>query len=313
MESDTMTSQVPPAAPQAAGKVAAPLLNYARSRRFARLRRWLRPGSPVFFLLVLALAAGGTWGAWKLWLKMDERAFNARATIDSIGQIVFFKPPTAAALRHLARIPGLRCVGFRWSDDADTSAIAAFRGRRLRNVVAIWIRGGVNVDALLKELARPDTGLNALTYLDLTDSRVTDAGLKELACPDSDLKALAELYIDSKLVTDAGLKQLAGPDSGLKALTKLNLYSTPVTDAGLAQLARPDTGLVALRWLELGGTQVTDAGLKELARPDSGLKALTDLDLRAFDRLGRPLNQSKVTDAGLAALKKARPGLTVQK
>src|SRR6202035_776764 len=106
MESDTMTSQVPPAAPQAAGVVSAPSLNYAPPGRFARLRRWLGPGSPVFFVLILALAGAGAWGAWNWRLKADERAFNERTCAGPyVGWITFSKPPNAASLRHLNRLP----------------------------------------------------------------------------------------------------------------------------------------------------------------------------------------------------------------
>src|SRR5438045_5233969 len=78
MESDTMTALVPPAGPQSASVVSAPTLNYARPRRFARLRRWIGPSSPLFFLLILALAGAGTRGVWKWRLKADEKAFNER-------------------------------------------------------------------------------------------------------------------------------------------------------------------------------------------------------------------------------------------
>ena len=78
MESDTKTSPDPPTTVQAARAVSAPTLPYAPPRRFARLRRWIGPGSPLFFLLILALAGAGTWGAWKWRLKADEKAFNER-------------------------------------------------------------------------------------------------------------------------------------------------------------------------------------------------------------------------------------------
>src|SRR5205807_3666597 len=103
-----MTALVPPAGPQSAGVASAPTLNYAPPRRFARLRRWIGPGSPLFFLLILALAGAATRGVWKWRLKADERAFNERTYHGPgpQGWISFSKPPNAAALRHLNRIPG---------------------------------------------------------------------------------------------------------------------------------------------------------------------------------------------------------------
>jgi hypothetical protein len=289
MDSDTMTLQVPPAAQQAAADASPPTLNYAQPRRFARLRRWLRPGSPLFFVLVLALAAGATWGVWKWRLKADERAFNERTFVGqpyNASWITFSKPPNAASLRHLNRLPrptGGHELWFNWrgvsqaaaSDPPeDPAAPLVLRGRSFTSVTTLWLGSGVNADAWLKELARPDTGFKSLTYLDLNRSQATDAGLKELA----------------------------RPDSGLAALPRLELYGTQVTDAGLKELARPDTGLKALTTLGLWNTQVTDASLKELARPDCGLKALTSL----------VVYHSHVTAAGIAELKKARPGLSIE-
>jgi hypothetical protein len=272
-----MTSQAPPAAQKGAEKAPAPTLNYAQPQRFARLRRWLRPGSPAFFVLVLALAGAGMWGAWKWRLKADERAFNERTFVGqpyNASWITFSKPPNAASLRHLNRLPGTWELYFNWPGPEDPAAPLVLRGWRSTRVTTLWLGTNVNADAWLKELARPDTGLKSLTYLDLNRSQVTDAGLKELA----------------------------RPDSGLAALPRLELYGTRVGDAGLKELARPDTGLKALTTLGLWSTQVTDAGLKELARPDCGLKALTSLIVY----------HSRVTDAGVADLKKARPGLSIE-
>jgi hypothetical protein len=158
---------------------------------------------------------------------MDERAFNARATIDSGGQIIFSKPPTAASLRHLARLPGNVAVGLRWSGETDPAA--SFRGHDLHYVGLIWIRVGLNVGALLKELGRPDTGLTALARLGLYGTQVTDVGMNELARPDAGLKALTDLDLrdfdqlgqplNQSKVTDAGIEALKKARPGL-AVTK---------------------------------------------------------------------------------------------
>src|SRR6185437_12799731 len=74
-----------------------PALDYAPPPRAARLRRWLRPGSAGFFVLVLALTVAGSWWGWKWRVRADERAFNECAGSNSgYRSIIFTKPPTAA-------------------------------------------------------------------------------------------------------------------------------------------------------------------------------------------------------------------------
>jgi hypothetical protein len=247
MEQYEKISQDHPAAQRAAGEVSAPALHYAQPPRLALLRRWLRPGSPVFFLLVLALAGAASWGAWKLRLKSDEQAFHARVSPNPDSRrITFAMPPDSASLRHLARLPGPLKVQFRWADDRDTSAAQVLRGQRLSNIVSISFNGGMDVDPWLKELSRPECGLTALTELDLVEQRVTDAGLKELASPGSRLSALTSLALSYTQVTDTSVKELARPDCGLKALTTLLVLETPVTDAGVRALERARPGLTVI-------------------------------------------------------------------
>jgi hypothetical protein len=154
-------------------------------------------------------------------------------------------------------------------------------------------------DTGLRELARPDTGLNSLTSLHLGGTAATDGGVTDLARSDTGLKALTTLYLRAVHLTDVGLAALARPDTGLSALTYLDLYGTAVTDSGLLQLARANTGLKSLMGLDLSNTNITDAGIKELARADSGMKALHRLDL----------SRTKVTDAGLNELVQPGAGL----
>jgi hypothetical protein len=287
------------------GELAAPALHYApaRPRRGARLHRLLQPGSPAFLLLLFALLAAGVWGTWKLRLRADEQAFNARAKIDAANRVITFsQPPDAASIRHLARLPGMWRVFFRWRGDQSPSAPLALRGQRLSNVRRLDFGERVDVDPWLKEIARPNSGFKSLTILFLPVTRVTDAGLKELARPDSGLKSVRNLNLDFTGTTDAGLRELSRPNSGIGSLTELALKNAPVTDAGLRELARPDSGLKALVQLGLDGTRVTDAGLSELARPDSSLKSLTWLGVGGTD----------VTYGGVKSLKKARPALEVE-
>ena len=275
------------------------MLDYAPVVKGRALRRWV---NRLLIVLAIGAAAYLPWYGWQWRLKQDEKAFNAQATINRSNGYVFFNtPPTAAALRHLQRVPNIRDLDFIWSGNPDPAAYLLLRGRRFPTITTFALYGGMDADGWLKELSRADTGLKALTTLNLYGMQVTDAGLKDLARPDSGLKALTTLDLWGTQVTDAGLKELARPATGLKALTTLYLSGTKVTGAGLKELARPDTGLKALTTLYLDGTQLTNASLKELARPDTGLKALTTLYL----------SHTKVTDAEIAALKAARPGLEI--
>ncbi len=304
-EPDAIVHPIPPAIGPTAATVAAAPLHYAPVANGRAVRRWLA-GHPVLLVaLAVGVAAALSWYGWKWRLKQDEKAFNARAVIGPTNGWIFFNaPPTAAAQRHLQRMPnirGLSALSFSWSGNPEPDACSSLRGRRFPTVNTFALRGEMDADVWLKEISRPDTGLKTLAALDLWNTKVTDAGLKELARPDTGLAALRTLDLGGTKVTEAGLKELARPDTGLKALTELNLTRANVTDTSLKELAKPGSGLRALNTLYLRDTQVTDASLKELARPDCGLKALSTLYL----------DGTKVTEAGIAALKAARPGLTV--
>jgi hypothetical protein len=209
MKSDVTTVQDPPTAVRTAGEASAPVLNYARSSRGGHLRRWLRPGSPAFLVLILALAAGGTWEGWKWRLSADEESFNERATIgrDVRGPyITFSKPPTAGSLRHLARLPGTCTVWIRAVGDSDSPR--ALRGLRLSNIVGIGFGSDVDVDPWLKELSRPDCRLDQLALLGLAYTTVTDDGLRELSRPEAGPKSLTTVTLYGTKVTRAGIDAL---------------------------------------------------------------------------------------------------------
>ena len=203
MATESATTPIPPTP-----------LDYAPVVKGRALRRWV---NRLLIVLAIGAAAFLPWYGWQWRLKQDEKAFNARARIiPSIGWVSFKAPPTSAALRHLKRVPNIRSLSFDWSGNPDPAAYLLLRGRRFPTITFFRLSGGMDADGWVKELSRPDTGLNALTTLYLYDTQVTDAGLKELARPDSGLKALTTLSLDNTPVTDAGIAALKTARPGLK-------------------------------------------------------------------------------------------------
>jgi YHS domain-containing protein len=138
---------------------------------------------------------------------------------------------------------------------------------------------------LVMQLANDSDAL--VVNLSLAGKQATDAELAEL----KNLPKVAQLNLANTAVTDAGLANVAG----LADLTSLHLEKTGVTDAGVAHLKKLDK----LEYLNLYNTAVTDAGAAHLV----GLKSLK----RVY------LWQTKVTDAGAASIKKAVPGVTINR
>lgn len=138
---------------------------------------------------------------------------------------------------------------------------------------------------LALEIAQNDPRLE-VSYAQAGD-KITDEQLALL----KDLSGLIHLDLRGLPVTDAQAAQL----KPLTALTRLHLEKTKITDKGLENLK----GLVNLEYLNLYGTEVSDAGLVNL----EGLKKLKNLYVW----------QTKVTDAGAAKLKKAIPGVDVNR
>ena len=161
-----------------------------------------------------------------------------------------------------------------------SAAPVQFTPPQQESVNKITAKGG-----LVMQLANDSDAL--VVNLSLAGKQATDAELAEL----KNLPKIAQLNLANTAVTDAGLAALAG----MGDLTSLHLEKTAVTDAGLTHLKN----LAKLEYLNLYGTAVTDAGVANL----SGLKNLKRLYLW----------QTKVTDAGAAGVKKAIPGVTVNR
>jgi YHS domain-containing protein len=160
------------------------------------------------------------------------------------------------------------------------AAPVQFTPPQQESVNKITAKGG-----LVMQLANDSDAL--VVNLSLAGKQATDAELAEL----KNLPKIAQLNLANTAVTDAGLATVAG----MADLTSLHLEKTAVTDTGLAHLKN----LAKLEYLNLYGTAVTDAGVTNL----SGLKNLKRLYLW----------QTKVTDAGASGVKKAIPGLTVNR
>jgi hypothetical protein len=138
---------------------------------------------------------------------------------------------------------------------------------------------------LALEVAQNDPHLE-VSYLQI-DGKWSDEPLTLL----KDLKGLVHLNLRGQPVTDAQLVHL----KPLTELTELHLEKTKITDKGLPELK----GLVNLEYLNMYSTDVSDAGLTNL----EGMKKLKHLYVW----------QTKVTEAGAAKLKKAIPGVDVNR
>jgi hypothetical protein len=115
-----------------------------------------------------------------------------------------------------------------------------------------------------------------LTYLALTDTRVTEDGLGRLRR----IPGLRDLIIDGMVLTDAGLSRLAGLD-GLETLA---LRDTRITGSGLGALK----SLPSLHALTIEGPLATVdglAGLKDLKELRLVNTRLTDRDLGSLKNL----------------------------
>lgn len=179
--------------------------------------------------------------------------------------------------------PAARCFALLLMVCFSAAALAApiaFTPAQQESVNKISAKGG-----LVMQLANDSDLL--VVNLSLGAKTTTDVELAQV----KNLPKVAQLNLANTAITDAGLSAV----SGLTELTTLHLEKTAVTDAGLANLK----GLSKLEYLNLYATGITDAGLAHL----DGLKNLKKLYLW----------QTKVTDAGVVALKKAVPGVIVNR
>ncbi len=162
---------------------------------------------------------------------------------------------------------------------------------RLKQLKALTVSFNEITNDALSHLAP----LDELLYLDLDVTSVTDEGLPALR----QLSQLYHLKLYGNPITNEGAARL----SQIRSLGELDLGNTKITDEGLLSLAElPNLTRLRLDQMITGQGQelrITDTGLRNLA----GARRLRDLGLVNFP----------VTDRGIADLKKARPGLQIQR
>ncbi len=163
-------------------------------------------------------------------------------------------------------------------------------------------------------------GKESIVALDVGYAEVTDSGLQHLP----KYSNLRELGLGGNKMTEVGLQVLRS----LPNLTRLDLSGKQRTDSGLWFVGITDLGvepvatLAALRELNLSGTPVSGRGIEKLR----ALKKLERLNLLACKRLGDDgaahlaalpalqwveLKDTGLSEKGFAALRKARPGLSI--
>ncbi len=163
-----------------------------------------------------------------------------------------------------------------------------------------------------------------LTYLDLSQNRLTDAALEHVG----KLKKLKVLRLDNTSITGVGLRHLARLQnleelsladsplqdaamrhlSSLRGLRKLTLEKTPISGAGFAQVA----GLNQLEEVSLSQAKCSDQGLSHLPefpalkRIDLSETGAGNATLKALSKCGNleeiTLRGTSVSDEGLAYL-----------
>ncbi len=207
--------------------------------------------------------------------------------------------PTLSAAEHQAEQAARRKL--------EASGALVVAEGETKAVTSVSFRG----DSLDPSTVRLIPALRRVSSLNLGASKITDEQLEFL----SGLPILASLVLSDTSVGDAGLEHL----SALPNLEVIHLRETQVTDAGLNEIAKIQT----LKILDLSGSQVTDAGMVELV-PLENLSWLLLEDLDITDAGLKPLHavkslrqltlfQTRVSAEGVTRIRKAIPGLTVDR
>ncbi len=163
-----------------------------------------------------------------------------------------------------------------WVEDAGGTVIRDATGR----VTGVDLHGSWVTDTDLRKLLQ----FPALSFLDLSLTRITDQGMLEL----KDLPGVVELNLYyCEYVTDEGMAAI----KDWKKLKRLNVHGAKISDTTLDHIS----GIPTLESVNVGSANVTDVGVERLVTLPN-LKELT-------------MGGNMMTDAGLQALRQL-PGLT---
>ena len=193
------------------------------------------------------------------------------------------RSPIAGPPSRALRIGGKVRV-FVAGKEVDIKSLDEVENKPFRVVTVEFFNNPLADDAGLENLK----GLTELRLHPVRKHKVTGSGFVHLA----GMRSLDELDTNTSPVDDAGVRHLAG----LPALRQVWLRNSKVTDEAAEHLVR----IKSLVTIGLDGTGFTDAGLSKL----KDLPQLKILDLRRV---------AKVTDAGISELRKALPGLQVNR
>ena len=316
-------------------------LQYVQAKRRDRIWPWIRPGSPLFWILLIALTVGGTWLYLRLQIKFDARAFEVHAKNNLVSNptlknvVSFSQQADQPSLRHVARFKGNTEISFNglYGPDPEmfrriklplVSEINITYGKRLEswlgeiastntpfpNVQTIrWMRCEVSI-ATMEQLTRTNNGLVNLQNLTIDGVPITDADLKMLTRPTTGLKNLKQIWMANTNATAGGLIHFASKETGLTSLESLTLHGSSVTDDVIKAFAAPGSGLSKLKTLDIASSAVTDESLIALAKPDTGLRNLQSLSIRYSGITSKSVLQITGANSGLKSLKTLSLGST---
>ncbi len=221
---------------------------------------------------------------------------------------------TDLGLQRLKNLRNVRELNLFYAELVTDEGLAAVK--TWPRIERLNFRGTKVTDNTLALLA----GKDSIVALDIGFAEVTDSGLQHLP----KFKGLRELAFGGNKLTEVGLEVLRS----LPNLTHLDVSGKQRTDSGLWFVGVTDIGLdpvaslARLEALNLSGTQTSAKGVDKL----QALKHLARLDLHGAKRVADnvvpvltampslkwvDLYETAITPAGLAALRQARPDLTV--
>lgn len=242
----------------------------------------------------------------------DLDALAAIPTLESID--LSHTRVTDLGLLKLKALQNVRELNLFYAELITDEGLAVLR--TWNRIARLNLRGAKVTDNTLALIA----GKESIHTLDIGYAEVTDSGLQHLV----KLKGLRELSFGGNKLTEVGLEVLRS----LPRLTRLDIAGKQRTDSGLWFVSITDIGvdpilsLAELRELNLAGTPISSKGLQRL----TGLQKLEKLNLFQAKRVNDDaaaylaampalkwvdVKDTAMTAQGVAALRKARPGLSI--